>query len=126
MEEQVLELRDFVRSTITELISAVKDAQVTAAEQGARINPHLSAWDLKEGKLGTFYMMDDGSIFTRIDFDIALTHTGSTQTKGGVGVALGVVGLGSSGQSASGKTALSRIQFSLGLVLPVQKKAAQP
>ena len=48
-----------------------------------------------------------------------------TQTKGGLGVAIGVVGLGSAGQSDSSKRSESRIRFRIPMLLPDGSKRPQ-
>ena len=54
-----------------------------------------------------------------IEFDVAVTVTEGTQTKGGIGVFMGAVGLGSQGQSSNQNASVTRIKFSVPLVLPI-------
>jgi len=54
----------------------------------------------------------------RIDFDVAVTATEGTETKGGVGIMVGAIGLGSQGKSDASNASQSRIKFVVPMVLP--------
>lgn len=53
-----------------------------------------------------------------VEFDIALSEAKGTDTKGGIGVFLGAVGLGSQGASHGESSSNSRVKFSVPIVLP--------
>jgi hypothetical protein len=53
-----------------------------------------------------------------VEFDVAVTTTENTGTKGGIGVFVGAVGFGSQGHSDAGKTQLSRLKLSVPTLLP--------
>ena len=57
-----------------------------------------------------------------IEFDIALAEASDTDTKGGIGVYLGAVGLGSPGASHGETSTHSRIKFTVSVVLPAAKR----
>ena len=57
---------------------------------------------------------------TEIEFDVAVTATDSTETKGGIGVFVGAIGLGSTGQSNHEGQSISRIKFQIAVDLPTQ------
>ena len=111
-----MELKDFVAQTLTQIIAGVKDSQVTAKGLGAEVNPRLNTSYTEAGKQG-FLSIGNGYAPV-VQFDVALTVTEGTGTKGGIGVFAGVVNLGSSGQSTSESSSVSRVKFSVPLVLP--------
>jgi hypothetical protein len=101
-----MKLGDFVSETLKELINGVKTAQKHALSKGARINPHTVV--NRENQ-------------QTVEFDVAVTTTEGTQTKSGIGVFVGPVGLGSQGQSDSANSSVSRIRFSIKIILPASE-----
>jgi small neutral amino acid transporter SnatA (MarC family) len=53
---------------------------------------------------------------------VAVTATDGTKTKGGIGVFVGAVGLGSQGQSEELKQSMSKIKFTVPLALPISQE----
>jgi len=111
-----MELRDFIEETLTQIVEGVKAAQGRAKDQGARVNPHLTTSADLAAKQGI--LIASGSAAQLVQFDVAITVKEGTATKGGIGVALGVVALGSTGQSQAESASVSRVKFSVPLVLP--------
>ncbi|OIQ94370.1 hypothetical protein GALL_236170 [mine drainage metagenome] len=112
-----MDLRDFVSETLTQIVEGVKSAQSKAEESGAKVNPHLRTSFEQAGKLG--FLQTGGDGFAQIvQFDVALTVTEGTGTKGGIGVFAGAINIGSSGQSQSESSSVSRVKFSVPLSLP--------
>lgn len=68
--------------------------------------------------LGIIPTATNGVYAQLIQFDVALTVKEVTGTKGGIGVASGIVNLGSSGQSSSENIAVNHVRFSVPLALP--------
>jgi len=54
------------------------------------------------------------------DFDVAITQTEGGETKGGLGVFLGDVGIGVQGKTSGESSELTRIKFSVPVVFPYQ------
>jgi hypothetical protein len=57
-----------------------------------------------------------------VEFDVAVTASSATGTKGGVGVVAGILALGAQGQSNQENKALSRLKFSVPISLPYGDK----
>jgi hypothetical protein len=57
-------------------------------------------------------------VVDEIEFDVAVTATEGTETKGGIGIMVGSIGLGAQGKSDRENTSVSRIRFRIPLVLP--------
>lgn len=115
-----MELKDFVSATLRSIIDGVKDAQDHAAKSGARINPlGLHSRDLKRIPL---FERETKNILREIEFDVAVTTTEGTQSKGGIGIFVGSVGVGAQGQSEAANSTVSRIKFSVPVLLPGQER----
>ena len=100
-----MKLQDFVSQTLEEIIAGVTSAQASAKTRGACINPSDTIIRLQE-----------------VEFDVAVTTTEGTQTEGGVGIFVGLVGPGSRGQSDSTNQSMTRIKFSVPVQLPPGKE----
>ena len=111
-----MELREFVAVTLTQIVEGVKEAQTRSKDHGAQVNPSLSTSAELAAKHGI--LIASGSAAQLVQFDVALTATEGTRTKGGIGVVVGVVALGSTGQSQAENSSVSRVKFSVPLVLP--------
>jgi hypothetical protein len=111
-----MELQEFIRRTIVEIVSAVVEAQKEIAATGAVINPSGVAFrpDQHQGSSWT----GDGNLVRLIQFDVAITASEGTGTKGGIGIMMGAIALGSQGQSKQATEAVSRLRFEVPLLLP--------
>lgn len=111
-----MKLQDFVAETLKEIINGVAEAQVHYAEKGGSVNSR----DLRFRNMEGFQMYDveTGQPAQMIEFDVAVTTVEGTETKGGIGVFVGPVGLGSQGRSDASNTSSSRIRFSVPIFLP--------
>lgn len=98
-----MKLQDFVSETLKEIIDGVLAAQRYAASKNARINPGSPV--RRESQ-------------QHVEFDVAVTTTEGTETKGGIGVFVGPVGLGSQGRTDNTNSSVSRIKFSIKVELP--------
>jgi len=112
-----MDLKEFISETLSQIVSGVKGAQESAKRHGAEINPELFGNVQELAKEGIVQTNSGGST-TIVEFDVALTVTEGTGTKGGIGVFTGMVNLGSSGQSKSENISVSRVQFKVPLALP--------
>jgi hypothetical protein len=114
-----VDLKTFVTETIAEIVEGVQEAQARVADTGALVNPSLANEDgaAKAGLINAW-----GAYAQMVKFDVALTATEGTGTKGGIGVVVGGITLGSSGQSKTESSAVSRVQFVVPITLPSPKK----
>ena len=123
-----MDLKDFVSETLLQIIQGVTEAQKTAMQHGAYINaPDSGASSLPTAvkkRDAEYLKIGTNDFFFRevqvIEFDVAVTATSGTETKGGIGVAAGIIGLGSSGKSDSSSETVNRIKFKIPVVFPHQ------
>lgn len=112
-----MDLKSFITQVLSEVVQGVQDAQAVLGENAKYINPQLSTQQgplEKQGLQVSIY----GQLVQQVEFDVAVTATEGTGTKGGVGVVAGVFALGSQGQSKEEHSNVSRIKFSVPLTLP--------
>jgi len=115
-----MELRDFVAETLRQIIDGIKAAQEYSSDKGAKVNPKKLYFRTDQGSV-KLQDRSTGALVQEIDFDVAVTTTEGTQTKGGIGVFVGPIGLGSQGQSNVNNQSVSRIKFSVPLLLPLME-----
>lgn len=112
-----MDLKEFVSSVLTQIVDGVREAQSGRGIESGLINPNLFA---SQGALHEkgHLVSRHGQLVQNVEFDVALTVNEGTQTKGGIGVFVGTVGLGSQGQSDKSASSVSRVKFSVPLSLP--------
>lgn len=113
---EIMDLKDFVSQTLAQIVEGVQASQRSAAIFGASVNPVLSGTQAEAAKHG--FLWSEAGFAQVVSFDVALTVTEGTGTKGGIGVFVGTVTLGASGQSTTTNSSVSHVKFSVPLVLP--------
>jgi hypothetical protein len=107
-----MDLKEFLGQALADIVQGVLDAQQALGASGKFINPELSTQQGTHEKHGKLVSIQ-GQLVQTVEFDIAVTATEGTGTKGGIGVVAGVFALGSQGQSQAETSAVSRIKFSV-------------
>ena len=113
-----MELEQFLSETLKQILAGIKSAQIAAKESGGYINPAILP--IHPGPIDGFIRDGSGNFAQIVSFDIALTASEGSSTKGGVGVVAGVFNLGTSGSSQDTNTTVSRVKFSVPIILPTQ------
>ena len=116
-----MELKEFVSEALKQIVNGVADAETSFKEKKGIINPEHyggSSGVLGQGTLLTIAQGLGPRAVQLVEFDVALTSMEGQQTKGGIGVFFGTVGLGSQGQSNKENESLTRIKFSVPISLP--------
>lgn len=116
-----VELKQFISQALADIVQGVLDAQQVLGANGKYINPELSTQQGTHEKHGKLVSIQ-GQLVQTVEFDVAVTATEGTGTKGGIGVVAGVFALGSQGQSSEEISAISRIKFSVPITLPYGEK----
>ena len=111
-----MKLKDFIAESLNEIIDGVIEAQKHYSANGGVINSP----DVIGPSVGTD--RHTGVVAQLVDFDVAVTAAEETETKGGIGVFVGPIGLGSQGKSDSANSSVSRIKFSIPVILPKGKR----
>jgi hypothetical protein len=103
-----MNLEDFIKTALIEIVAGVAGAQVEIRKQGADTGS-IRNYGSGEGQRRD----SKGREIHMVEFDIALADASTTDTRGGIGVFLGPVGLGSQGASHGDSSRTSRIKFSV-------------
>lgn len=110
-----MDLKDFVRDTLTQIAEGVKEAQDACISHGALINPMLSPKVCNE----PVYRHDDKDYpATQVTFNIGLMESTDNSNKAGIGVFLGKVSLGKENEKGNMTQTATNISFSVNVVLP--------
>ena len=110
-----MNVQEFIKTAITEIVAGVSEARDAVKEYGASAGSDKVYGYVKDNKVMTDA---NGRQVTLVEFDIALAQADATDTKGGIGVFLGNVGLGTQGASHGESSSHSRIKFNVPVVLP--------
>ena len=114
----MMNLQEFITETINQIIDGVAKSQIHAKESEAYVNVPISERSNKS------LFIDNESVPEAqiIEFDIGITTTDTKDLKGGMGIFVASFGVGYQGEKGSSGTEVSRIKFSIPVVLPCQVK----
>jgi hypothetical protein len=115
-----MDLSEFVSQALTQIATGVSGAQESVSTLKGEVSPKVATNYESASRLGLVHT-DNGPMATIVQFDVALTVTQGTGTKGGIGVIAGAFTLGTSGESSAENTSVSRVKFSAPMVLPVPR-----
>jgi len=116
-----VELKQFISEALTAIVEGVVEAQTKAAPLGAFVNPGGLTRTTTSTPNATWDNTDN-NLAQVVNFDVAVTVQNGTTTNAKIGVVSGLLNLGAGGQSDSNQTAVSRIQFSVPVLLPASHK----
>lgn len=108
-----MNLQHFVKTALVDIVAGVSAARIEMKQHGSDAGSIPLFGDTKGVRTD-----GAGKQVQIVEFDVALADSNSTDTKGGIGVLLGAVNLGSQGASHGERTSTSRIKFSVPIVLP--------
>lgn len=114
-----MELKDFVATTLSQIVEGIKQAQSDVQDTGALINPTPfsdKVHKIAESGGGIFTVSGDYAQF--IEFDIAISSIEIEGKKEGIGVIAGALNLGSSNQRSGQNMSENRIKFKTLVVFP--------
>lgn len=116
-----MNLQEFVTQTLVQIAAGIKEADAPLKAVGAIVNPrHVQG--AHADKSNVYGYIAQKQEFLRaihtVEFDVAVTATEDKQTKGGIGVVVGAIALGSQGRSGESNTSVSRLQFRIPVALP--------
>jgi len=106
-----MELHEFVRETLTQIINGVVEAQNSqiVRDNNAEIIPYSVS-------------SSNSKITNRdIEFDVVVSAQSENSTKAGLGVFVGPIGAGTQAKINSNDSMQNRVKFSIPIVFPTQK-----
>lgn len=118
-----MDLQTFIRETLVQVARGIEEAAEELKESGALINPENVANANQQGSVVYGQIVPKRDAIMRrhvqsVTFDVAIAASEGTGTKGGIGVVVGAIALGSQGQSNASSSSTSRVQFSVPVALP--------
>jgi len=117
----MLDLKDFVRESIVQIVEGIKEAQEKTKGSGAVVNPELTS------QTGDRIprVLPPGRQYNPpaqlLEFDVAVSTTDEKTAEGRIAV-LSAVGVGLKGLLKRGTESASRIKFGVFVVLPPAEK----
>lgn len=121
-----MDLRNFIKEALVQIAQGIDDASNELADSSAIVNPRNVATGVGTKDSKVYGYLASGTnqlqqVVQSINFDVAVSVAKGNETKGGVGLMVGVVALGSQGKTDSTDSSQSRIQFSIPMVLPTSR-----
>jgi hypothetical protein len=122
-----MDLKSFIKESLVQIAAGIQEADTEVHKFGGAVNPRDVITNEKEDRPYGFYVEDANGSYRRpvesISFDVVVTVREGSETKGGIGVHVGAIAVGSAGKSAKASDSESRIQFTVPLMMPVSKNA---
>lgn len=112
-----MELKDFIKTTLEQIVEGVAQAQKSIATSGVNINPSGVNFR-KDGQFNNY----DHAMPQEVIFDVGLTETDKKGSSEGIGVFLGSVSLGKKNDAGVETVAITRVHFSVPMILPPGEK----
>ena len=109
-----MELKDFIRQTLEQIVEGVHSAQSDIEGRGATINPTSVSFQ-RDGEWNRY----NSGMPQNVEFDVGLTSVDKKGSTEGIGVFLGSVSLGKKNESGLEHTAVTRVRFSVPLAFPM-------
>lgn len=111
-----MDLKEFIKQSLVQIVTGTAEAQEEVDKHGAAVNPCglLRGGGVPSGHAKT----TEGNFTQNIEFDVAVTSNEGTGSKGGIGVVVGAIALGTQANSSQSTQAISRIRFTIPMLLP--------
>lgn len=120
-----MDLKEFVSETLKQIFEGVKTAQDDVANSGGKISPSIQCHNVSQLTQPHLVYHDETSgqyiPANKIDFDVALTTAESSGKGGKAGVTVWGIGAGVEGKTETTNSAVSRVKFSVSVILPLSK-----
>jgi hypothetical protein len=119
-----MDLTTFIKESLVQISRGIDEANAALEGSTAMVNPRNIVPSPKGDSKFYGYLSEAKEtkhmrVVQEIEFDVAVHATEGTETKGGIGIMVGAIGLGSQGKSQAGNASESRIRFTIPMVLPV-------
>ena len=112
-----MDLKEFVKVTLEQIIEGTALAQESIKKHGGIVNP--SGMDYyKDGKQNLY----GHAMPQEVLFDVGLTSSNQSGSSEGIGVFFGSISLGKKNDSAAEQVAVTKVRFTVPLVLPPGEK----
>jgi hypothetical protein len=111
-----MDLKDFIKETVSAIVSATVELQQALAPTGAIINPPTSGnADMTFEMNSAFHTLRKVEV---VDFDVAVTAKSETSGEAKVGVSILMVEIGGKADHGKATENANRVRFQIPIVLP--------
>jgi hypothetical protein len=115
-----MDLKDFVKESLVQIASGVKESQEIVRDMGGYVNPAIRILPKSDSH---FTHLQDGRNVFLVSFEVALTVSESTDASVGAKLKVAsIVDIGGGTEGKAGSTSTSRITFDVPLALPADEK----
>lgn len=126
-----MELREFIKSSLVEVVRGILDASEELKDTNAIISPdnfkvnsdQSQAFGRTLNSKADYRSVDNTRVVHKVDFDIAVVVDETDKSQAGIKIAVMSLGLSGGGESTSKSGSTSRIQFSVPVVMPSRNTA---
>ena len=118
-----MELQDFITTSLVQIARGIENAAAQLKDSKAFVNPrNVDTGDINDEHIYGYLNVRKKfyKVVQKIDFDVAVTAEATKETKGGLGISVGSISLGTHGRSENAGGTVSRIRFSVPMVLPME------
>ena len=122
----MLELKEFVSQSLLQIFEGVKQAQSKTKEMNGSVAPNNFRMSNKEipNHPSVIGYVHQAPVIS-VDFDVSITTQDTTKEKAGLGIFITVLALGGQVGSESIDNQLSRLRFSIPIILPAPEKQTE-
>ncbi|HUG82063.1 MAG TPA: hypothetical protein VML01_10395 [Bryobacterales bacterium] len=113
-----MHLKDFVRDSIVQIIEGVVEAREHTKDTGAIVGPAVAVDSSTVAKPGMAFVGRKG-VAQLVEFDVVVSISEGEMSEAKVGVLSGIIGAGVGGKSEETLHNVSRLKFSVPVLLPV-------
>jgi len=114
-----MELKTFVAQSLTEIIEGVKEAQSVTKTTGAVVSPSGLMWSGGENPKPLHTKNPNTPLVDLFEFDVAVTVTSEAAKEGKGGIKVAFVNIGGGVETSESASSISRIKFSVPVILPM-------
>ncbi len=109
----IMELKNFIKKTISEITQGVLESQNELSNTGVIINP-------SKANNGYINETTGKRAIQNISFDIGITTQDKDGEKGGIGVLTGIFSIGTTQTTEQSSDSISKIKFDIPISLPIK------
>lgn len=117
-----MELEDFVKGTLVQVFRGVEAARNELSKSTGTVSPRVWESAATQSAEGPTH----GDKVHYVDFDVAVTAASEKSSKGGIAVVTALLSVGAKGSSRTENEHVSRIKFSVPVVLPHTPNDEEP
>lgn len=111
-------LKEFIKDTVTQIADAVTELNGGTSKFNLVVNPIVSIGGINKG---TLHIGRQECVLTNIEFNLSLTTSENKGSDAKVGVFASVIGVGASSNENAQNEIVSKIKFSLPILLPTKE-----